>query len=457
MGSPGSGKSYFIIQHIIKQCIEKKFTMFIYDFKFDELSKIAYNSFLKYKDKYSVMPKFYSVNFDDLSLSNRCNTLPPETILDITDAGQSSRTLLLALNREWIKKEGDFWVESPINFLTAVIYFLARYKKGKYCTLPHVAELVQTPYDKLFSILRTEPQVETIITPFINAYLNDANQQLEGMISSATVSLSKLASPQMYYVLSGNDFTLDINNPEQPKIVCLGNNSQKAEVYGAVMSLFSTTVGRLTNKKEQLPCCKLYDEFTTVYLNTIDKEIATGRSNKVATILAVQDASQLKVHYGKEQADVIVNIAGNIIAGQAKGEIAKTISESIGKIMQDRESITITSNDTSVTRSKQLEMAIPVSKIATLSSGEFVGIIADNPEQRIDLKTFCAGIINDHRELEQEQTGFKNLPVVSTVDPQIVMTNFMQIKKEIKELISDELDRIMNTPELAELIVRKSE
>jgi YWFCY protein/Type IV secretory system Conjugative DNA transfer len=455
IGSPGSGKSYFIIQHIIKQLIEKGFTLFVYDFKFDELTRITYNHFLKHKGAYKICPRFYTINFDKLSLSNRCNPLDASSIHDITDAGQSARTLLLALNRDWIKKEGDFWVESPINFITAIIYFLASYENGKYCSLPHVIEFSQTPYEKLFSILRTEPQVEALISPFINAFLNDAKQQLEGMIASATISLSKLSSPQLYFVLSGNDFTLDINNPLNPKIVCLGNNPQKAEVYGAAMSLFSTTVGRLTNQKGKLPCCKIYDEFTTLCLNTIDKEVATGRSNKVATVLAVQDASQLKLHYGKEQADVIINIAGNIITGQAKGEIAKTISEAIGKTMQERQSITINGNDTSLTRSRQLELAIPVSKIATLSSGEFVGIVADNPNQKIELKTFCAEIVNDHTTLEKELAASQDLPVLSKIKQQTVMDNYLKIKKEVQDIIATEIVRMMNTPELAGLIIKK--
>lgn len=59
MGSPGSGKSYFIIQHIIKQHIQKGFSMFVYDFKFDDLSKIAYNHYLLNRHLYKVPPQFY--------------------------------------------------------------------------------------------------------------------------------------------------------------------------------------------------------------------------------------------------------------------------------------------------------------------------------------------------------------------------------------------------------------
>lgn len=285
--------------------------------------------------------------------------------------------------------------------------FLRMYEKGKYCTLPHVIELIQTPYNKLFSVLRSQPQIEVLINPFVSAYLNNAVEQLEGQIASAKISLARLSSPYLYYTLSGNDFTLDINNPEEPKIVCMGNNPQKSQIYGAVISLYIAALTRLINKKGNHKCSLIFDEFPTIYFNGIDSLIATARSNKVATTLAVQDASQLIFHYGKEQADVIMNITGNIISGQVTGTTAKALSDRFGKIMQDRESYSINSNDTSVSRSKQLEMAIPISTIASLSSGEFVGMIADDPDEKMELKAFCCEIVNDHDELKKEMTEYK--------------------------------------------------
>src|SRR6188768_1528458 len=265
MGSPGSGKSYFIIQHIIKQHIQKGFSMFVYDFKFDDLTKHAYNQYLKYRHLYPIQPKFYIIHFDQIF--NRCNPIHPATMADITDAAESSRTIMIGLNKEWIRKQGDFFVESPINFITALIWFLCNYKQGKYCTLAHVIELAQVEYSKLFSILRTDPQIEVLINPFVSAFLNDATEQLEGQIASAKISLAKLASPQLYYVLSGNDFTLDINNPDEPKIVCTGNNPQKQQIYGAVLSLYISRVIKLVNKKHQQKCSLVFDEFPTIYFN----------------------------------------------------------------------------------------------------------------------------------------------------------------------------------------------
>lgn len=442
IGSPGAGKSWFVIQHVIKQHIEKGFAMFVYDFKYDDLSRIVYNWLQQNKHRYTVKPSFYVINFDNLSVSHRCNPLDPSTMNDITDATESARTILLGLNREWINKQGDFFVESPINFVTAIIWFLRKYNDGKYCTLPHVIELMQAEYDELFPVLNTQPEIEVLVNPFITAYQNDAMEQLEGQVASAKIGMARLASPQLYWVLSGNDFTLDINNPKHPKIVCVGNNPEKQQIYGAVLSLYISRLVRQVNKKGMHKCSLVFDEFPTIYFNNIDSLIATARSNKVATTLAMQDFSQLKKDYGREQADVIVNITGNIISGQVMGETSKLLSERFGKIMQDRQSVSVNRTDTSISHSKQLDSAIPASKIAALSSGEFVGLVADNPDEKIKLKMFHAEIINDAEKLNAEVAAYKNIPVVSLVTKQQVTDNFYQVKMEVKRLIGQEVEKL---------------
>ncbi len=454
-GTPGSGKSYFVIRHVITQHIAKGFSMFIYDFKFDDLTIIAYNAWLKFRHLYAVEPKFYIINFDDLSRTHRCNPLDPAAMTDITDAAESARTILMGLNREWMKKQGDFFVESPINFLTAVIWYLRKYSDGEYCTLPHVIEMIQTDYESLFTLLRTEKEIEVLINPFVSAFLNEAVDQLEGQIASAKISLAKLSSPQLYYVLSGSDFTLDINNPSDPKIVSMGNNPQKIQTYGAVLSLFVSRLIKQVNQKEKLKSSLIFDEFPTIYLNNIDSLIATARSNRVSTCLGIQDFSQLRKDYGREQADVIVNIVGNIISGQVSGDTAKQLSERFGKIMQDRESLSINSSDTSISRSRQLESAVPPSKISSLSSGEFVGMTADNPDCRIELKTFHCEIVNDHEKIKKEMDNYKEIPIIRTIENVIVQKNYLQIKIEIQEIIHSEMERIIKNPSLSALVLKK--
>jgi len=455
LGTPGSGKSYFVIRHVITQHIKKGFSMFVYDFKFDDLSSIVYNTWLINKASYKVVPEFYVINFDDLTRSHRCNPLAPETMLDITDAAESARTILMGLNREWIKKQGDFFVESPINFLTAIIWFLRKYNCGEFCTLPHVIELMQADYDELFTVLRTEKDIDVLINPFVNAYLNDVMEQLEGQIASAKISMARLSSAQLYYVLSGNDFTLDINNPVEPKLVCMGNNPQKIQIYGAVLSLYVNRLVKLVNQKGKLKSSLVFDEFPTIYLNGMDSLIATARSNKVATTLGVQDLSQLRKDYGRELADVIMGIVGNIISGQVNGDSAKQLSDRIGKIMQDRQSLSINSGDTSISKSKQLESAVPPSTISSLSSGEFVGMVADNPECKLRLKAFHSEIINDDQTLKKEQDNYQPIPEIRKLNNNIVQRNYLQIKQDVQDVIQAEMGRLLNDPGQKHLVIRK--
>nr|WP_317169462.1 type IV secretory system conjugative DNA transfer family protein [Mucilaginibacter humi] len=328
-------------------------------------------------------------------------------------------------------------MESPINFVTAIMWFLKKYEGGRYCTLPHVIELAQLDYKELFTVLLQEPEIEVLINPFVSARENEAYEQLEGQVASAKISLARLSSPQLYYVLSGNDFTLDINNPEEPKIVCLANNPQKSQVYGAVLSLYINRINKLVNRKNQQKCSMIFDEFPTIYFNGIDNLIATARSNKVAVTLAVQDYSQLKKDYGRDQAEVIMNIVGNIVCGQVTGDTAKQLSERFGKINQEKESVSINSQDTSVSKSTQLDYAIPASKISGLSSGEFVGMVADDPDNKIELKTFHNAIQNDHDALRREEESYRPIPAIRNVDPEEVYQCYQQIKQDIKNIVDN--------------------
>jgi len=460
-GSPGSGKSAYVLRECIAQALSKSdngaepYTALIYDFKFPDLSIIAYNYWLKNKHRYkSKRSDCIFVNFDDLCRSHRLNVFDPLGMVDITDAAESARTILLGLNRSWQTKNGDFFVESPINFVTAIIWFLVKYQDGRYCTLPHVIELINLEYDTLFSILQLEPTITVLLSPFIQAYVNDVMEQLEGQIASAKIALARLASPQLYYVLSGNDFSLDLNNPEHPKVICMGNNPQKIQTYGAVLSLYLNRILKIINQKKKLKSALILDEFPTITTDIIPT-IATGRSNKICVFLGIQDASQLRKDYGKEQADVILNTVGNIISGQVTGDSAKQLSERIGKIMQSRQSLSINSGDTSISKSKQLEYAVPSSRISALSSGEFVGMVADTPDQKIHLKAFHCEIQNDFDAINKEEAEYKEIPVIRQVDQKMVDLNFKRIREEVQEIGRSELQRMLNDPALEHLVIRK--
>ena len=438
-GSAGAGKTYFYIRHVIDQHLKKGFSMLIYDFKYSDLSTMAYNKLLKYVDNYKVRPTFWVINFDELM--HRCNPLEPQGMTDITDATESSRTVMLGLNREWIKKQGDFFVESAISFVTALIWFLCKYQNGKYCTLPHTIELMMIEYKSLFAVLSLEPEIEALLNPFISAWEKEEWGQLEGQIGSAKISMARLVSPKLYYVLSGNDFTLDINNPEAPKVVCLGNNPQKLQTYGAVLSLYVNRILKLVNQKNKLKCSLIFDEYPTLVADLVPT-ITTARSNLVCCTIGIQSIEQVRKEYGAEQANIIAGISGNIISGQATGDSAKKLSEMFGKIMQDRQSLSINSSDTSVSKSTQLDSAIPASKIAALSSGEFVGMVADNPDQKISLKMFHAEIVNDHAAIKKEEEAYQPLPPIRKVTEEEIQENYRMIKEDIQGLIKTELEKL---------------
>ena len=460
LGTPGSGKSYAIVNNYIKQQIEKGFSMYIYDFKFDDLSTIAYNHLLKHRDKYKVQPKFYVINFDDPRKSHRCNPLNPDFMTDISDAYEAAHTIMLNLNRSWIQKQGDFFVESPIILLAAIIWYLKIYNGGKYCTFPHAIELLNKKYSDLFTILTSYPDLENYLSPFMDAWQGGAQDQLQGQIASAKIPLSRMISPQLYWVMTGDDFSLDINNPKEPKILCVGNNPDRQNIYSAALGLYNSRIVKLINKKGQLKSSVIIDELPTIYFRGLDNLIATARSNKVAVCLGFQDFSQLTRDYGDKESKVIQNTVGNIFSGQVVGETAKSLSERFGKVLQKRQSMSINRNDTSTSISTQLDSLIPASKISTLTQGFFVGSVSDNFDERIEQKIFHAEIVVDNEKVASETKGYQKIPeILSFIDEKgkdnmkhAIEDNYRQIKQDILQVVKIELERIKNDPDLQHLV-----
>lgn len=458
LGTPGSGKSYAVVNNYIKQMISKGFSVYIYDYKFDDLSAIAYNTLLHNMDKYKVKPHFYVINFDDPHRSHRCNPINPEFMTDISDAYEASYTIMLNLNKTWIEKQGDFFVESPIILLAAIIWYLKIYKNGIYCSFPHAVELLNKPYSDLFTILTSYPELENYLSPFMDAWKGGAQDQLQGQIASAKIPLTRMISPQLYWVMTGNDFSLDINNPKEPKILCVGNNPDRQNIYSAALGLYNSRIVKLINKKGQLKSTVIIDELPTIYFRGLDNLIATARSNKVAVCLGFQDFSQLNRDYGEKESKVIQNTVGNIFSGQVVGETAKTLSERFGKILQKRQSISINRQDVSTSINTQLDSLIPASKISNLSQGTFVGSVSDNFGEKIDQKIFHAEIIVDHAKVSAEERAYKKIPVINTFKDsegndimlQQIQRNYDQIKADAQAIINDEMERIKSDPELCE-------
>ena len=460
LGTPGSGKSYAIVNNYIKQQIEKGFAMYIYDYKFPDLSEIAYNHLLHHLDAYKVKPQFYVINFDDPRKSHRCNPINPVFMTDISDAYESAYTIMLNLNRSWIQKQGDFFVESPIILLAAIIWFLKIYENGKYCTFPHAIEFLNRPYAQIFPILTSYDELANYLSPFMDAWEGGAQDQLQGQIASAKIPLSRMISPALYWVMTGDDFSLDINNPNEPKVLVVGNNPDRQNIYSAALGLYNSRIVKLINKKKQLKSSVIIDELPTIYFRGLDNLIATARSNKVAVCLGFQDFSQLTRDYGDKESKVIQNTVGNVFSGQVVGETAKTLSERFGKVLQQRQSMTINRNDKSTSISTQMDSLIPASKISNLTQGMFVGAVSDNFDERIDQKIFHAEIVVNSAMVSAEMKAYQPIPVIVNFTnedgsdnlKETIEANYRKVKEEILSLVDSEIMRIKKDPKLAHLI-----
>ena len=460
LGTPGSGKSFAVVNNYIKQQIEKGYSMYIYDFKFPDLSTIAYNHMMNHQNGYKVKPQFYVINFDDPRRSHRCNPIHPDFMSDISDAYESAYTIMLNLNKTWVQKQGDFFVESPIILFAAIIWYLRIYKNGKFCTFPHAIELLNRRYEDVFPILTSYPELENYLSPFMDAWQGGAMEQLAGQIASAKIPLSRMISPQLYWVMSASEFTLDINNPEEPKILCVGNNPDRQNIYGAALGLYNSRIVKLINKKGQLKSSVIIDELPTIYFKGLDNLIATARSNKVAVCLGFQDFSQLVRDYGDKEAKVVINTVGNIFSGQVVGETAKTLSERFGKVLQKRQSISINRQDVSTSINTQMDSLIPPSKISGLTQGMFVGSVSDNFTERIEQKIFHAEIVVDTDKVKREESHYQPIPIINDfLDAdgndcmkQAIQNNYNQIKEDVKQIVKDELERIAGDESLKHLI-----
>ena len=460
LGTPGSGKSFAVVNNYIKQQIEKGYSMYIYDFKFPDLSTIAYNHMMNHQNGYKVKPQFYVINFDDPRRSHRCNPIHPDFMSDISDAYESAYTIMLNLNKTWVQKQGDFFVESPIILFAAIIWYLRIYKNGKYCTFPHAIELLNRRYEDVFPILTSYPELENYLSPFMDAWQGGAMEQLAGQIASAKIPLSRMISPQLYWVMSASEFTLDINNPEEPKILCVGNNPDRQNIYGAALGLYNSRIVKLINKKGQLKSSVIIDELPTIYFKGLDNLIATARSNKVAVCLGFQDFSQLVRDYGDKEAKVVINTVGNIFSGQVVGETAKTLSERFGKVLQKRQSISINRQDVSTSINTQMDSLIPPSKISGLTQGMFVGSVSDNFTERIEQKIFHAEIVVDTDKVKREESHYQPIPIINDFKDadgndcmkQAIQDNYNRIKEDVKQIVKDELGRIANDENLKHLI-----
>jgi hypothetical protein len=401
IGGPGAGKSYTVVEEIIDQLIHKNFTGLIYDFKFPTLSSYAYASWVDAHQNKLNQSKFHVIYFRDVRYSHRCNPLHPTMLTEYAMAGEAATTILLNINRTWAQKQGEFFSDSAIIILTAIIWYL-RCKsielKKDICSLPHVIEFAShADYNKIIDILTEHPEVKNTIVALQSAKRTDAMEQLGGQLGSLQIAMSKLNDKKMLWVMSGNDFTLDINRAGNEQIVILGNDDQFKKIYAPALSLYASMCTGLINQKKRKPCALIIDEFPTIFINNFEQLPATARSNKVACIIAMQDLAQLRDGYGKDKADIIVSTVGNIFIGEtSEKNTAQFASELIGKDIITRKSY---SNDerSNVNLTEQYDLLIHTHEVQKLNVGEFVGKISEVPEN--DTNSLFNGSNNETQKI----------------------------------------------------------
>ena len=439
IGTPGSGKTYSIYGPFFRQMMQKGYAMFVYDYKYPDLTRRVMNELLDNYHCYDVKPQMYIVNFDDPLHSHRFNPIHPRYLQDPIDATEIAEVIMKNANRENAKGD-DFFSLSARCYIDLLIWFLKIYEKGKYCTFPHLIELMGQDYRAVFDILKKFDELEVKRNTFADAIQDQAYEQLQGQIASARVPLNRFASKTLYWTLSGDDFSLEINDPKAPKIICVGNNPRRQSVYGTTLAMLMSQLFKIINQPGKMHSAVLIDELPTVYLKGLDNLINTARSNKVAVVIGAQDKSQLVKDYDQKESDVIFNTVGNVFAGAVKGSTAESLSKSFGKVEQEMRSYQESDTSDHVTYSFQQREVLPANKIEALSQGTFCGYVADTFKQKVHPKTFCGEV-----HAGDPPTHNEPLPqiVVNMTEEEImqeVEMNYQKIHLDIVNLLFKELN-----------------
>lgn len=453
IGTPGSGKSFGIINPAIRQMIAKGFCLCIYDFKFPDLAQIAYYHYLLKKSKDSGYEyDFHVINLNEVEKSKRVNPFKKEYIQTLAEAQEMAESMVSSLQKGGSSSGGGsdaFFTQSAINFLSSSIYFFATYEDGKYSDLPHILSFMNRSYKEIFDTLFTNEEIFSLLSPFKTAYDNKAFDQLEGQVGTLKIFLSRLATKESFWVFSGDEVELKITNRENPSILILASDPGTQDINSALYSSILNRTLRLINSKHNLPGGIIADEFPTIYIHKIDNVVATARSNKVAVLLGLQEIPQLRQFYKKEVADTISAIVGNILSGSARDKnTLEWLEKLFGKIKQKSYSQSISQQATTTSINEKMDFMIPAGKIATLKTGEMVGMIAQGEENDTEeYKTSAMnGKINlDMKAIKDEENHYVKMPsYYSFVDKMgnnrkndVLMTNFRKINKEVELIVNE--------------------
>ena len=445
IGTPGSGKSFSIVNPFIRQLIAKEFAVCLYDFKFPDLGHIAYYHYLLAKQHGKLKSfAFHVLNLDNIEKSRRINPWRAEYIRSLADAAETAEALVEALKKGDRSGGSDqFFTQSAINFLASCIYFLSKYAGGKYSSFPHVLALLNRSYEEIFNALISEPELRSLLSPFMTAYHAKAFDQLEGQVGTLKIFISRLATKETFWVFTGDDFDLKISDKAHPGILVLANDPNTQNINSACYSIVINRLTKLINTKGNLPSALIIDEVPTLFVHKVENLIATARSNKVAVLMGLQELPQFNQQYGKDTAATITSVIGNVLSGSVRNkETLEWLERLFGKSKQIGEGLSIDRNKTSTSLNEKLEVLIPAGKIASLNSGEMVGVLAADAQNKFTGQFQTAAVnckINLNKaEIAAEEKGFKPLPVYydfAGKKDEVLRQNFFKVGREIEEIV----------------------
>ena len=446
IGTPGSGKSFSVVNPFIRQLIAKSFCICLYDFKYPDLGKIAYYHYLM-AQQHGLMQGygFHVVNLSEVAQSRRINPWRREYIRSLADASETAEALVEAMKKGDRSGGSDqFFTQSAINFLAACIYFLSRYEGGKYSSFPHVLALLNRSYEEIFKTLFSEHELVSLLSPFVSAFNAKAFDQLEGQVGTLKIFISRLATVETFWVFSGDDFDLKISDPKNPGLLVLANDPSTQNINSACYSIVVNRLTKLINSKGNLPSALIIDEIPTLFMHKIENLIATARSNKVAILMGLQELPQFQQQYGRETAATIMSVTGNVLSGSVRSkDTLDWLEKLLGRNKQLSEGLSIDRNKTSTSLNEKLETLVPAGKIAALNAGEMVGVIAADA-QEIYTGKFETSAINcrihlNAAEIKKEEAGYRPMPVFYDFGDkrdEILRQNFLKINKEIATMIT---------------------
>lgn len=445
IGTPGSGKSFSVVNPFIRQLIAKGFAVCLYDFKFPDLGQIAYYHYLLAKQQGKLKDfAFHVLNLNDVEKSRRINPWRADYIRSLADASETAEALVEALKKGDKSGGSDqFFTQSAINFLASCIYFMSKYNGGKFSSLPHVLALLNRSYEEIFNALISEPELKSLLSPFMTAFDAKAFNQLEGQIGTLKIFISRLATKECYWVFSGDDFDLKISDKAHPGMLVLANDPNTQNINSACYSIIINRLTKLINTKGNLPSALIVDEVPTLFVHKVENLIATARSNKVAVLMGLQELPQFNQQYGKDTAATITAVVGNVLSGSVRNkETLEWLERLFGKSKQLGEGLSIDRNKTSLSLNEKLEALIPAGKIASLNAGEMVGVLAADA-QEIYTGQFETAAVNcridlDMKEIAAEEKAYRPLPTYYDFGGQAdekLRQNFDRITREVQEMV----------------------